>query len=122
MTQAEKTYAIVFIFGITVFIIYFFIIPPTPIYYEENPRVPPPRNAIYDPEADKLITGYEYPSVILVVPAILFFYTIFMVFTNNGEKRIREIINVKKGLRDFKFSCILKIREGIDEYQEWKKR
>jgi len=121
MNQAEKTFLIVIIFGTSVFFYYFFVLPPTPVYHN-NSMNPLPRNAKYDPEKDDWVTGYEYPSAILVTPAILVFYTLMMIITDNGEKRLREIINVKKSIRNLKISCILKVREGIEEYKEWKNK
>ncbi len=122
MNQSEKTFIVVFFFGIVVFIYYFFVIPPTPVFYEENARVPPPSNAQLDPETGKLIVGYERASAVFVIPPVLFFYIVMMMVTKNGDRRLREVIDVKQKLRDIRHCFWMKIREGKDQYQEWKNK
>lgn len=45
-----------------------------------------------------------------------------MLVTNNGEYRLREIIDVKQGFKDLKKETKKKIRSGIEEYHEWKNK
>jgi len=122
MTPAEKTFTIVFVFGLLVFIYYFFVIPPTPVYYEHDPTNPPPANAQLDLETGQLIVGYERPSTVFVIPPVLFFYMIMIMATDGGEKRLKEIIDVKQKYRDLRHSFWMKIREGKDQYTEWKNK
>lgn len=122
ITPAEKTFAVVFIFGSILFVYYFFIVPPEPVYYEYDPQAPPPRNAIHDLETGELIVGYKYPSVIYVVPPVLFFYFVLMLVTDNGYYRLREVVDLKAELKQIKKDFYKKIHEGKIEYKKWKNK
>ena len=121
INQTEKIFCIVFIFGTVVFIYYFFIVPPEPVYYKFNPREPPPRDAIYLPDG-RIIVGYERPSAVYVAPVAIMFYFFMIIITAGGRVRLREIISIRDGLSNLKIAVKKKISEGKQEYRNWKKK
>jgi len=112
---------IVFVFGISVFYYYCFIVPPEPVYYEYDPMAPPPRDAIYLPDG-RIIVGYSYPSAVIVAPVAVTAYFFLLMITDGGRIRLREIIDLKQGWKNMKKAGKEKMREGIQEYHDWRNK
>ena len=121
LNQTEKTFIVVFIVGTGVFFYYFFILPPTPIYWDGKPENIVPYDAVYLDDG-RIIVGYERPSAVIVAPVAVTFYFFMILVTDGGRIRLREIIDVGGGIRDFKKSYKEKIREGKKEHRKWKKK
>lgn len=111
---------VVFIVGTAVFLYYFFMVPPEPVYYKFDPKNPPPRDAEYLPDG-RIIVGYERSSVIYVAPCALTFYFFMIIITDGGRIRLREIFSIRDGISGFKDTVKKKFSEGIREYRDWKK-
>lgn len=120
INQTEKTFIVVFIVGTGVFFYYFFILPPTPVYYDNSSMVPVPRDAEYLDDG-RIIIGYSRPSAVIVAPVAVTFYFFMILVTDGGRIRLREIIDFGDGFTKLKQECKNKIKEGKDQYQEWKK-
>ena len=121
INQTEKTFVIVFIFGTGIFLYYFFVVPPTPVYWDGSPEHTVPYDAIYLDDG-RIIVGYERPSVLYVAPVAVTFYFFMTILTNGGRVRLREIINFGDGFAVLKKAYKNKIKEGKQEYREWKKK
>lgn len=123
INQTEKTFIVVFVFGTVVFLYYFFIVPPTPVYYEYDHQnwKPIPRDAIRTDDG-RYIIGYERPSAIFVAPVAVMFYLFMIMLTDGGRVRLREIISIRDGISGFKDTAKKKFLEGIQEYRDWKKK
>jgi len=100
LNSAEKTFILVMVVGMSVFVYYFFIVTPKPEYDKVNDTIPYPSNARYDYVKKKFIVGVERPSAVLVIPPVLFFYFVLFIVTDNGNYRLREIIDVKDFFRN----------------------
>ena len=109
-----------FIFGTAVFFYYCFVVPPEPVYHDPGSPIPPPRNAIY--KDNKTITGYKYPSAVIVAPVAVTAYFMLLLITDSGRIRLREIIDLKQGWKNIKKASKEKMREGIQEYHDWRNK
>lgn len=121
INQTEKTFVVVFIVGISIFFYYFFILPPTPIYWDGKPENIVPYDAIYLDDG-RIIVGYERPSAVIVAPVAVTFYFFMILVTDGGRYRLREIINFGEGFANLKIAYRNKVKDGKKEYQEWKKK
>ena len=95
--------------------------PPTPIYWDGSPEHIVPYDAIYLDDG-RIIVGYERSSVLYVAPVAVTFYFFMTILTNGGRVRLREIINFGDGFAVLKKAYKNKIKEGKQEYREWKKK
>jgi len=98
-------------------------VPPEPVYYKFDYQdwEPVPRDAI-KAEDGRYIIGYSRPSAVYVAPVAVTFYFFMIILTNGGRIRLREIVNFGKGISNLKKAYKNKIKEGKQEYQEWKKK
>lgn len=114
---------VVFIFGMSVFLYYFFIVPPEPVYYKYDYQnwKPIPRDAIKTEEG-KYIIGYSRPSAVYVAPVAVMFYFFMILVTDGGRYRLREIVNFGEGFADLKKAYRNKIKEGKQEHRKWKNK
>ena len=100
------------IIALLLFIIYFFIVPWTPIYEPEF-TLTPTRNFILDDEGNKII-GWQYPSIVILAPLIIFLSLILMIF---DIPKIRPTLKeLKPKIKNYiKF----KIEEDHKQKEEW---
>jgi hypothetical protein len=97
---------VIFIGAVAIFCVFFWLIPPTPIYFDDNGFNILPEDAQYEPETGRWITGYERSSIVMIAPLIALLWLLLIAF---GEERppLREI--------PFKAIIMHDIREKIEE-------
>jgi len=83
-------------------------------YYDRNEI--PPATLRDMPEGE--VVGIKYPSAIYLAPPLCLMYLCFMVFKD--ELRPIDRHWMKKKLRGFRIAFKNKMREGLEEYREWK--
>lgn len=100
------------IIALILFIIYFFIVPWTPIYEPEF-TLTPTRNFILDDEGNKII-GWQYPSIVLLAPIICFVGLLLMII---DVKNFRTILKeLKPRVKNY---IKWKIEQARQQKEEW---
>jgi hypothetical protein len=113
LVKVTKAEVAVLILGLILFIYFFFIVPPTPVYFDEDdPTQILPRDALYDPETGKWIIGWERSSVVIIVPFVWIFSLFYMAMGDDMPK-LREI--PKEIYGDIRW----KLKDMLREHREW---
>ena len=113
--EVTKIDHIIFIGACTIFIYFFFLVPPTPIYEQigvyQNPNI-----QVENPNTTGKINGYSYSSIIIIAPIIIITW-LFIILYGEDAPRLRDI-KLKKHIQT-KIRWIQKIHHM--QQKNWKK-
>jgi hypothetical protein len=107
----------IFFASLTAFMYFFFVVAPTPVYFDNVSSNILPRSALYEKETGRWIIGWKRSSIVITTPLVCILWAILIAF-GDDVPRLREMDLKSKARQNIR----KKIDDGLKELNDFRQR